>query len=317
MPIDLRERRLTILYCIGTILFTIIWWIGVMTTEWVPAFTLGSAFEPQGTRLLLLADLFAAVLLPLAILFALSKQPFLMPALLWVHFGCQVYAFCVSLVGGIIDPRACFGVFAMLLSAGCAFLFAVRASKLPILWGPFRFVDAPREDVRKLISRTLIQSLAMWAVFFGVLPAFLVLAERILGWRGLPPLQPVSILFACLFFLFGSVAIWSGIEMARAGDGTPLPSVGTRRLVVSGPYKYIRNPMAFLAVAQGACLGFMCSSILVIVYSVLGGIAWEVLVRPLEEDFLLAKFGGEYEVYRSRVWCWIPQIPGYRIIDKS
>jgi protein-S-isoprenylcysteine O-methyltransferase Ste14 len=103
----------------------------------------------------------------------------------------------------------------------------------------------------------------------------------------------VSILTGC-FMAAGAIGISAGMAMARHGQGTPLPSMGAKRLVVIGPYRHVRNPMATLSVLQGVCLGMLMQSGLVIVYSLLGGIAWEILVRPVEEAHLRAKFGQEF-----------------------
>lgn len=66
--------------------------------------------------------------------------------------------------------------------------------------------------------------------------------------------------------------------------------------------------MALVSIIQGTALGIILNSGLVVVYSLLGAIAWDLLVRPLEEAHLSSKFGSEYEAYRERVRCWIPNL---------
>lgn len=308
MPFDLREHRLTTIYAVATMFATVLWWAGLSLTDWMAPLTLGKAFLPFGLLLLILGDAFSAFLLTLGILVALQKKSHLLPALLWIHFGGQGYAFCVSVIGAILDPKASPGMTFMFFSAGAALMFALRATQLPILWGPFRFQDARGESVNQLARRTLVQSAVMWLVFFAAIPVALSVVESAFGWRQLPIEGSVKVAAGLVFILAGSIGIWSGIEMAKRGEGTPLPSAGTRKLVVTGPYRYIRNPMAFLAVIQGICVGVMLSSPLVIAYSVLGGLAWELLVRPLEEAYLTQKFGSEYLSYQQRVRCWIPAL---------
>jgi protein-S-isoprenylcysteine O-methyltransferase Ste14 len=55
---------------------------------------------------------------------------------------------------------------------------------------------------------------------------------------------------------------------------------------------------------QGVAVGLMIGSSLVMVYSILGGIWWEVLVRWREEQHLEESFGEEYIAYINRVPCW-------------
>src|SRR5690242_21943989 len=51
-------------------------------------------------------------------------------------------------------------------------------------------------------------------------------------WLGLVPLVPGAIIAISCFVNFFSV-----------GEGTPAPFDAPRNLVVSGPYRYVRNPM--------------------------------------------------------------------------
>ena len=94
--------------------------------------------------------------------------------------------------------------------------------------------------------------------------------------------------------------------MVRDGGGTPLPLDQTNHLVVSGPYRYVRNPMAVAGIGQGLAIAIMFQSIPVFVYSIVGGLAWHLVVRPIEERNMVERFGEAYEDYRRRVSCWIP-----------
>ena len=41
----------------------------------------------------------------------------------------------------------------------------------------------------------------------------------------------------------GALALWCILAFALVGKGTPAPFDPPRRLVVAGPYRYVRNPM--------------------------------------------------------------------------
>src|SRR5699024_2326152 len=99
----------------------------------------------------------------------------------------------------------------------------------------------------------------------------------------------------------------SAVTMARRGRGTPLPSAMPNRLVVAGPYRWVRNPMAVAGIAQGVAVGLLGTSWLVIAYSLAGGVLWHLLVRPEEERDVAGRFGAAYARYSARVRCWVPR----------
>jgi protein-S-isoprenylcysteine O-methyltransferase Ste14 len=95
--------------------------------------------------------------------------------------------------------------------------------------------------------------------------------------------------------------------MALRGRGTPLPLDAARVLVVTGPYAWVRNPMAVAGLAQGAAVALWHGSAVVGAYVVAGGLFWHIVVRPLEEANLAHTFGRSFEEYRDRVPLWWPR----------
>lgn len=168
---------------------------------------------------------------------------------------------------------------------------------------PFR-VAAPVARWRHLLA-TLVQTIVMWGTFLGLMPWCLVLLER---WIGLPNFTstwqvPVGL---SGFALCGSLGLWSGFSMAWHGDGTPLPTATARKLVVVGPYRWVRNPMAIAGLGQGTAVGIALGSWSVMLGVVVGLLVWQVWVRPAEETDLEARFGDDYRHYRATVGCWWP-----------
>lgn len=158
-------------------------------------------------------------------------------------------------------------------------------------------------------GKTLAQTLVFWGFFLVLLPAVVARFEDGLGlWR----FEPSRVVAAGGFVLFGSLGLTSGYFMARAGKGTPLPVDGPRHLVVVGPYRYLRNPMAVAGLLQGLMTALWFGSPLVVGYVVIGGVLWNRFIRPPEEDDLLRNFGLEFEAYRRAVRCWIPRLTPYR-----
>jgi len=91
--------------------------------------------------------------------------------------------------------------------------------------------------------RAAMQALAWIALIFWLFPSA-VLIQTGRSWAtalALPPLAaiPVAAMFAILL-LMGLNAVQ---EFALRGDGTPFPFDPPKRLVTSGAYAYVRNPM--------------------------------------------------------------------------
>lgn len=96
--------------------------------------------------------------------------------------------------------------------------------------------------------------------------------------------------------------------MATHGKGTPLPTATAPRLVIAGPYRFLRNPITLSGIVQGLAVGWYLGSYAVMVYSLVGAVLWHVAVRPVEESDLKSRFGEAYNDYQRRVRLWIPRI---------
>jgi protein-S-isoprenylcysteine O-methyltransferase Ste14 len=120
---------------------------------------------------------------------------------------------------------------------------------------------------------------------------------------------PVGVAAVTLASILG---VLSAVAMSTLGRGTPLPSAMPNRLVIAGPYRWVRNPMAVAGIVQGAAVGLILSSWLVVVYAVAGSLVWNYAVRPLEEADLERRFGQEFVRYRDTVRCWVPRFPDAR-----
>jgi len=149
----------------------------------------------------------------------------------------------------------------------------------------------------------------MWLVFFFILPALIYRIETRLGLGRLRFASPASRRVGiALFIAGGTLGYLSAYYMVTEGQGTPFPADATRRLVVAGPYRYVRNPMAMGSFAQGVAVGIFRGSPLIVLYALTGAVGWDYLVRPWEEDDLLWRFGEPYARYRDNVHCWVPTL---------
>ncbi len=163
------------------------------------------------------------------------------------------------------------------------------------------------------IVKTLAQSLTLWAIFYFLIPAAIYYLDGILGiaqYRFTS--QGWQITGVMLFVLGWILAYTSAWFMVVHGQGTPLPADCTRELVLHGPYRYVRNPMAMGSFAQGIAVGLFLGSLSVTLYALVGSVGWNYFVRPWEEMDLERRFGAPYAHYRSNVRCWIPHLRAYQ-----
>ncbi|MEG8036617.1 methyltransferase [Sphingomonas sp. LR61] len=79
--------------------------------------------------------------------------------------------------------------------------------------------------------------------------------------------------------LASALGIASAAAMSTKGAGTPLPSASANRLVVAGPYRSVRNPMALAGITQGVAVGLLLGLWMVVVYALAGSTVVE-LRRP-------------------------------------
>ncbi len=152
-------------------------------------------------------------------------------------------------------------------------------------------------------AKTLIQIFCIWfltlvAIPFVILDAFGALA--------LPTREIWLAIGVILFLCFSALGLGSAFFMVRDGGGTPLPLDQTNHLVESGPYSFVRNPMAIAGIGQGVAIATISQSFPILAYSFLGALIWQLVVRPLEERDMAKRFGESYMNYRNRVTCWIP-----------
>jgi protein-S-isoprenylcysteine O-methyltransferase Ste14 len=167
-------------------------------------------------------------------------------------------------------------------------------------------------SVRTNLTKTLVQSLTMWAIFLGLAPAVVYRLETRLGWGRYRLRAPGWRWLGLALFLLGWGVAWaSAVVLVVAGEGTPLPLDAPRKFVVAGPYRYIRNPMAAGSILQGIAVGLFQRSPLVVLYALLGAGSWHVLARPWEEQDLEHRFGAAYTRYRAAVRCWLPRPTPY------
>lgn len=169
-----------------------------------------------------------------------------------------------------------------------------------------------QSDIRWNLAKTLLQIVVVWPVFLILGP---IIASRMDSPLHLTRYRFTSPLWkrvgVALFMLNAAIGLFSAWFMVTRGRGTPLPIDATQALVLEGPYRYTRNPMATTGYAQAGGIALLLGSPTAVVYTLVGAVGWHFLVRPWEEADLAWRFGAPYLHYRDRVRCWIPRLRAY------
>jgi protein-S-isoprenylcysteine O-methyltransferase Ste14 len=147
-------------------------------------------------------------------------------------------------------------------------------------------------------------------VFAGVVPWWITRWQFQPAFLGLEWLRPVG----GLLILCGVPGLVDSFaRFAVQGLGTPAPIAPPQSLVVTGLYRYVRNPMyvSVLAVVLGQAILFADGRLLA--YGALFWLACHLFVLTYEEPTLAATFGAAYERYRANVPRWLPRLRPWRV----
>jgi protein-S-isoprenylcysteine O-methyltransferase Ste14 len=142
-----------------------------------------------------------------------------------------------------------------------------------------------------------------------LVPALILSARGTnVGWGlgGVAAALPVVLGLALIGAGF-SLWLWTVRLLARRGKGTLAPWDPTRRLVVAGPYRHLRNPMisAVVSVLLGEAALF--GSLPLLAWAALFFAVNHVGFLVYEEPGLERRFGDEYRAYRRQVPRWLPR----------
>jgi protein-S-isoprenylcysteine O-methyltransferase Ste14 len=153
----------------------------------------------------------------------------------------------------------------------------------------------------------LIRTIIYASVFSGIV--LIVLPQQILKYVGI--VQPETIgLFQIIGIAAGlaggAVALWCVFAFAFIGRGTPAPFDPPRRLVIRGPYRFVRNPMYIGAGIFLFGIGLYFEAFAILLYTVILGLIVHLFIIFYEEPVLKHMFGAEYESYRQSVNRWLP-----------
>jgi protein-S-isoprenylcysteine O-methyltransferase Ste14 len=164
-----------------------------------------------------------------------------------------------------------------------------------------------------LAGASLAVGAGFFALWFWLLPQWLGFRVNLQGaarWRWLaivPSIGGFAVALRC---------IW---DFGWVGRGTPAPMAPPTRLVVVGPYRFVRNPMylGFFLGWVGLWVIFGRTSLIALEVAGSGALAVVLFVMLYEEPTLRRKFGREYEDYCRHVHRWVPRLSAYDRTESS
>lgn len=119
--------------------------------------------------------------------------------------------------------------------------------------------------------------------------------------------RPLGLIVVAIGAVIGLPCVW---EFAWRGLGTPAPFDPPKKLVISGPYRFVRNPMyvgmGFVFIGEAIVFPHITTVMLVMTAILL--VAVTVFVMRVEEPSLRRLFGADYEDYCRHVRRWIPRL---------
>lgn len=162
---------------------------------------------------------------------------------------------------------------------------------------------------RSLVLRTLVFTLLVPGSAMVVLP-WLMLA-RTGGTRG-PSLGLLGIVGLALIAAGVGTYAWCAWSFAASGRGTPAPFDPPQRLVISGLYRFVRNPIYVGLVTTLLGEALLWRTPVLLVYATVLLVGFHLRVVLYEEPKLRELFGAEFERYCAAVPRWVPRPPRTR-----
>ena len=154
-----------------------------------------------------------------------------------------------------------------------------------------------------ILLRALTYATLFVAFFLVVLPRR-VLSVSGYKWGGAPAWAELCG-FALVISGFALVA-WCLVTFAFVGKGTAAPFDPPRKLVVVGPYRFVRNPIYIGAVLAMLGAALVLWTGWLVLYALVVLVATHLLVILYEEPHLRGVFGQPYDDYLRTVHRWIP-----------
>lgn len=134
----------------------------------------------------------------------------------------------------------------------------------------------------------------------------------ITGWRFLAAPFTLRLLGLALIGLGGALLLECFVRFAVQGRGTPAPIAPPDRLVVTGSYRHVRNPMYIAVVTLILGQAALFADIRLLGYAAVVWLGFHLFVVLYEEPVLRGEFPAEYPAFAAAVPRWLPRLRPWR-----
>ena len=139
----------------------------------------------------------------------------------------------------------------------------------------------------------------------GLIPWWISHYEMLAPFLGFEPLRWFGV---ALLALGAVLLIETFARFALQGLGTPAPIYPTKTLVITGSYRFVRNPMYVAVVSLIFGQALLLGNVPVLAYGLVIWLLVHLFVLVYEEPTLQQTFGARYDAYRAGVRRWIPRL---------
>jgi protein-S-isoprenylcysteine O-methyltransferase Ste14 len=149
---------------------------------------------------------------------------------------------------------------------------------------------------------------------FNVIVVAPAILQHICGrkrvWRIFPPsVVRITSLVGLLLGLTGlSLLILTIRNFVKIGRGTLAPWNPTKKLVVQGVYRYVRNPMISGVISVLFGIALVLNTVCHFGWAILFTVVNMIYIPLSEEPGLEERFGQDYRLYKQYVPRWIPRL---------
>ena len=155
------------------------------------------------------------------------------------------------------------------------------------------------------------------ALFLVIAPGTLALYVpwALGGWQMAPPplgVVPLRWLGVFLIAVGAPVLLDSFARFAWQGLGTPAPIAPPQHLVITGLYRYVRNPMYVAVTSLIFGQGLLFGHADVLAYGLVLWLGFHIFVLVYEEPVLRDNFGDAYKEFCANVRRWWPRLRPWR-----
>lgn len=161
------------------------------------------------------------------------------------------------------------------------------------------------EEDRNLPMRCALLAIMTGGMIFAIVPS-LVMQAMGGTWDIID--RPMWVISSAVVMLgvVSVIGVSANQSLCLQGDGTPIPLDPTKRLVTTGIYAYVSNPMQLSAASVFLVLGGVLMNIWIMAAAVMAWIFVQGMVRWHHRHDLLKRFPEGWPEYKENVREWRP-----------